>query len=93
MKEFRLLYWSRLATEIESTGYKHKERERTFKQVGSHSSGGLAPNSTRQPGWQAGDTEKSCDSNKSSQTRHKNHNKIQKWGNCDKRTLVNIEYI
>ena len=50
MKEFLLLYWSRLATEIESTGYKHKERERTFKQVGSHSSGGLAPNSTRQPG-------------------------------------------
>lgn len=47
MKEFLLLYWSRLATEIGSTGYKHKERERSFKQVGSHSSGGLAPNSTR----------------------------------------------
>lgn len=47
MKEFLLLYWSRLATEIESTGYIHKERERNFKQVGSHSSECLAPNSTR----------------------------------------------
>lgn len=92
MKEFLLLYWSRLATELESTGYIHKERERellnklvhTVLEVGSKFC---------KVAWQAGDTEKSCDSNKFSQTRHKNHNKIQKWGNCEKRTLVNIECI